>query len=62
MPFLAKNNIELIEKIRNNDIIFPDHREVSDGLRDLINKMCDRDVNNRIDIKWILDNNWVNLN
>jgi len=51
VPFLAKNNIELIEKIRNNDIIFPDHREVSDGLRDLINKMCDRDVNNRIDIK-----------
>lgn len=53
VPFLATNVPAVYEKIKNDDIQFPEHIKISDELRDLIERMLDKDATKRINLPQI---------
>lgn len=53
VPFLANNIPALYEKVKNDELTFPDDIKISDELRDLIGKMLEKDPAKRFTIPQI---------
>lgn len=53
VPFHDDNIISLYNKIQHQPVDFPENPKVSDGLKDLIRKMLEKDANNRITLQEI---------
>lgn len=53
VPFVASNVPAVYEKIKNDPLIFPDHINISDELRDLITKLLEKDPSKRITLPQI---------
>lgn len=53
VPFYGGNIFELLEKIREEELAFPDSREISDDLKDVLRKMLQKNVNERISIEFL---------
>lgn len=53
VPFVAQSVPGVYEKIKNDLLIFPEQPTISNDLRDLIEKMLDKDPNKRITLPQI---------
>ena len=62
VPFHDENILALYNKIRTQDLEFPDnHQEVSPELMDLIQKMLVKDASERIKLSEIKQHDWVSI-
>lgn len=52
VPFYGANIFELLEKIRGGELVFPDSREISDDLKNVLRKMLQKNANERISIQF----------
>lgn len=53
VPFVANSVPAVYEKIKNDKIQFPEHIKISAELRDLIERMLDKDPSKRINLPQI---------
>lgn len=53
MPFIADNKPAIYEKIKNDQLTYPDEIQISDDLRDLIGKMLEKEPSKRITVPQI---------
>lgn len=53
VPFHSESVITLYEKIQNDPVVFPDDVSISELLQDLLNKMLDKDPDERITLSAI---------
>ena len=62
LPFSSPDNnyIALIERIAKGEVKFPNKREISEGLKELILLMLEKDPSKRITCKELKKNLWVN--
>lgn len=60
LPFNYNNYVDFIEKISNDDVNFPDSVNISEGLKDLIKQMLEKNPLKRITCKEIKRNKWLN--
>lgn len=62
LPFKSKNNdySELIKNILTQEVIFPNTREVSIDLKELIRSMLHKDPEKRLTSKQLMNNDWLN--
>eukprot|EP00899_Mesostigma_viride_P024297 jgi/Mesvir1/5051/Mv02252-RA.1 len=61
-PFEAKGNRETYKRIVTVDLKFPQYPAVSDGAKDLIRKLLQKDPAGRIDLKSVLEHPWILAN
>jgi len=62
VPFLAPTIPALYEKIKNDDLKFPNIPHLSEELKDLIRKMLVKDPQKRATLPQIMDHSWVTSN
>lgn len=62
LPFNSSNNDfeDLLFQIKNAEISFPFSRNISSGLKNIINSMLIKDPKNRITIQEIINDKWIN--
>lgn len=53
VPFVADNKPAIYEKIKNDQLTYPDDIKISDDLRDLIGKMLEKEPSKRITLPQI---------
>jgi len=51
VPFYADNYTELLEKIKEGELVFPEKREISDDLKNILRKMLNRNAGERLTIE-----------
>ena len=61
-PFNADSDTELFEQIRLFDLRFPEDKPIDPELRELIERMLDKNPQTRIKIFEIIQNPWLNRN
>uniref|UniRef100_A0A336LNS4 calcium/calmodulin-dependent protein kinase n=1 Tax=Culicoides sonorensis TaxID=179676 RepID=A0A336LNS4_CULSO len=62
VPFLATSVPAVYEKIKNDDVEFPDQPVISNELKDLIKQMLAKDPIQRITLPHIKEHQWVTAN
>lgn len=60
LPFDNDDNTELFENILSQQFTWPDNRQISEGLKDLISRMLDKSPRTRITIDEMKHNDWLN--
>ena len=62
LPFNSQNNNfeELLDEIKNSEIVFPDTRKISDDLSNLMRSMLIKDPEKRITTQGLINNKWLN--
>lgn len=51
VPFFGTNLLDIIENIKTQELSFPEEREISQGLKNLLIKMIDKDPKTRATIE-----------
>ncbi len=59
-PFWGQTDYQLMECIRNNDIVIPQERTVSEGMTQILMAMLAKDPAARITLPDLLANPWLN--
>ncbi|XP_055387999.1 calcium/calmodulin-dependent protein kinase kinase 2 isoform X4 [Condylostylus longicornis] len=62
VPFVANNIPALYEQIKNDPLVFPNNPKICDELRDLLEKILDKNPNKRITLPQIKEHPWVTSN
>ena len=52
VPFYGTNLLEIIENIKLQDLSFPEDKEISQGLKNLLTKMIDKNPKTRVTIEY----------
>jgi calcium/calmodulin-dependent protein kinase kinase 2 len=60
LPWDNENEIDLIEMIKADPLVFKTNRNISDGLRNLITVMLEKDHEKRASLDELLKNEWIN--
>ncbi|XP_015112038.1 serine/threonine-protein kinase Aurora-2 [Diachasma alloeum] len=58
-PFFGRDKDELVKRITNVGIVFPDEKYFSDDARNLISKLIVLDPNERLTLDEITNHNWI---
>lgn len=51
VPFFGNNLLDIIESIKTQDLVFPEEREISEGLKKLLKKMIEKNPHTRATIE-----------
>ena len=51
VPFYGGNIFELLDKIREEQLVFPNNREISEDLKRILKRMIEKEPNERITIE-----------
>lgn len=62
LPFFSSSNLDLYEKIKKDNVVFPPRPPVTDSLKDLILLMLNKDPGTRLTLKGIKTHPWVTKN
>ena len=60
LPFTGETETEIIESTLNKTIEYPEHREIPEGLKNLIGHFLQKDPKKRITLEELKHNDWLN--
>lgn len=60
LPFWGDTDLEINQNIINQELSFPEDREISPGLKNLLERFLDKNPDTRITVKELKTNEWLN--
>jgi len=60
LPFYAEQELEILDMVTKKKLEMPSNRNVSDGLKEIIAAMLEKDPSKRITIAQLKENKWIN--